>query len=408
MTSRPRTLRLARADARRLLIGWHLRPTDVAGVFARHASVQFDPLKPLGNNVDLVLQARVPGYRVDDWHAPVYDDRVAFDGWDKQASLVRMEDWPRRRIFHRWHREHWHERVFERHPEVVDDVLAELRERGPLATTDFADARRRSALEGSWHGPSLTKHALRALWHTGRVATHHRRHGHHVYDVAERVIPPARLAAPEPSDHEQLRFLVEARHRGAGLLRPNAPKPLWSLQIEAEMRQALIDELVAEGRLLRVDVEGVIAHAPPAAVAALDEASPNADAVTFLAPLDPLLWDRAAVAAWFDFDYVWEVYKPERQRRWGYYVLPVLWGDRLVARFDARLTDGVFRLSRFWLEDGFGATPEFLLALEDAFARFLGYLGVADVRQSPSAHAVARPVRDAVYAAASRRAEGRP
>ena len=161
-----------------------------------------------------------------------------------------------------------------------------------------------------------------------------------------------------------------------------------------------------EGRLVRVDVEGTIAHAPTAAAGGIDDEPRAGDEVRFLAPLDPLLWDRAAVAEWFGFDYVWEVYKPEKERLWGYYVLPVLWRDRLVARFDARFADGTLHLSRFWVEDGFEPTAPFHASLEDAFARFLSYLRAGDVRQNPNAHAVARPVRDALYAAAARAGEG--
>ena len=391
---------LSTADARRLLVRWHFRPTDLRGVFARHGSIQFDPLKPLGANADLVLQARVPGYRVDDWQEPVYGDRIAFDGWDKQASLVRMEDWPRRRIYHRWHREWWHERVFDRHPEVVDEVLTELREAGPLATADFEDSRRRDALEGSWFGASLTKHALRALWHTGRIATHHRRQGNHVYDLAERVIPAPLVAIPEPPDEEQLRFLVEIRHRAVGLLRPTAGRDLWSLDLGAVERQAIIDRLAAAGGLVPVDVDGVRFHAHPAAWELLDGVDEIPPRVRFIAPLDPLMWDRDAVRRLFGFEYVWEVYKPVKDRRWGYYVLPVLYGDRLVGRLDARESGGTLTLNRFWLEPWMEPGPAFWVALEEAFSRFLGYLGATAVRQNPSAHAVARPVRDALYAAA--------
>ena len=395
---------LSKADARRLLVRWHFRSTDVRGVFTRHGSVQFDPLKPLGTNVDLVLQARVSGYRVDDWQQPVYGERIAFDGWDKQASLVRMEDWPRRRIYHRWHREWWSERVLDRHPSVVDEVLAELRDAGPLATADFDDARRRDALEGSWYGASLTKHALRALWHTGRVATHHRRQGNHVYDIAERVIPPPLMNAPEPPDEEQLRFLVSIRHRAVGLLRPSAGRELWSMDVSAAERQATVEALVADDALVPVDVDGTRFHAHPAAWALLDEADEDPPRVRFVAPLDPLMWDRDAVRRLFGFDYVWEVYKPAKDRRWGYYVLPVLYGDRLIGRLDARESGGMLTLNRFWPEPWLEPSAALWVALEEAFARFMGYLGASSVRQNPSAHAIARPVRDALYAAAARMA----
>lgn len=401
MRSGTRPLTLSRGDARRLLLRWHLAPTDIGGVFARHGSVQFDPLRPMGCNHDLVLQARVPGYRVGDWQAFAYGGRGALDAWDKQASLVRMEDFPLRRVFHRWHEAGWRERVLDAHPAEVDAVLEELAERGPLTSTDFRHQVHVEAWEGSWYGPKLTKHVLRGLWHTGRVATHHRRAGQHVYDLIERVVPAELLALPTPPEEESLRFLVELRHRAVGLLRPNASQEVWSSKALASGRRRVIRALVDEGRLVPVDVEGVRFHAHPAALATLDGdgAAPDG-AVRFLAPLDQLLWDREAIRHLFHFDYVWEVYKPERQRRWGYYVLPVVAGERFVGRFDGRLDGERFELKRWFWEEA----PEAALleGLEHAFARFLAYLGATSARANRSHHAVPSGVRAALKAASRR------
>lgn len=403
---------LSRADARRLLVRWHFAPTDVAGVFDRLGSVQYDPLRPLGCNHDLVLQARVPGYRVGDWQSHAYGRRGALDAWDKQASLVRMRDYPLRRVHHRWLGERWRTGVLDAHPAATAAVLDELRERGPLASTDFEHQVHVEAWEGSWYGPKLTKRVLRALWHTGRVATHHRRAGKHVYDLVERVVPEELLAAPAPPEEESLRFLIELRHRAVGLLRPNASWEVWSLPLPAAERHRVTADLVAEGALVPVEVDGVRFHAHPDALAALASEPARDDEVRFLAPLDQLLWDRTAVRHLFGFDYVWEVYKPERERRWGYYVLPVVRGDRFVGRLDARLAGGsggaVLELKRWWWEDGAPADPGALPALERAFARFLHYLGADGARANRSHHAVPKGVREALKAAARRPPAERP
>lgn len=392
--TRAHTHTLSRADARRLLVRHHFEPTSVPGVFDRLGSVQFDPLRPLGCNHDLVLQARVRGYRLGDWEATAYRDRLVYDGWDKQASLVRMRDWPQRRVYHRWHAPRWRQRVLDPHPEAVERVLAELTERGPLSSTDVEHQVHVEAWQGSWYGPKLTKHVLRALWHTGRVVTSHRRNGHHVYDLAERIVPQPLLAAAPGDDAESARWLILLRHQAVGLLRPGANGEVWSLGISASERRALLGDLLAEGDLAAVEVEGVGFHALPAVLATLDLPALEPE-MRFLAPLDQLMWDRSAVAHLFDFDYVWEVYKPAAKRRWGYYVLPVMHGDRFVARFDGKLDGETWRVRRWWWEDDADVTPSRLLALERAAAAFARYLGAHKVAVGRS---VDRATREALKA----------
>lgn len=367
-------LELSRRDARRLLAAHHFTPGSLRDVLARLGSVQYDPLNPVGRNHDLVLQARVPSYRVGDWEALAYGERFLYDAWDKQASLVLMRDWPQRRVYHDWHKSWWDERIFQNHPEAVGTVLAELRERGPLTSTAFAFQVRNDEWRGSWYGPNLTKNVLRALWHTGRVLTHGRKNGHHVYDLAERVVPPELYGAAPLSEREMAAWLIRSRHRAVGLLRPNSSHEVWSLGLSPAERRGIIAALVASGELTALTVDGVRFHALPETLAGLEAARP-VERMVFVAPLDQLMWDRKAVAHLFGFDYVWEVYVPEAKRRWGYYVLPVFYGERFVARFDSRLKDGVWHVyGWFWEPD---VTPDagMFRALERAVRDFLHYLG---------------------------------
>lgn len=377
--SGPTAVTLSRRDARRLLTAHHFAPTDLPGAFERLGSVQFDPLKPVGCNHDLVLQARVPGYRVGDWERAAYHDRLVYDAWDKQASLVRTRDWPLRRVYHLWHEGWWRERVFTAHPEAVIAVLDELRERGPLPSTAFKHQVHKPEWQGSWYGPRLTKHVLRALWHTGRVVTRRREGGKHVYDLAERVIPADLLHAPAVSEGKSVKWLLLLRHEAVGLLRPGASSEVWSLSVTAPERKGLLEDLVRQGQLQPVEVEGVRFHAFPETLKRLEEA-PLEPAVRFVAPLDQLMWDRKAVAHLFGFDYVWEVYKPETQRRWGYYVLPVMYGDRFIARVDSRLEGTAWHVKGWWWEEGVTPDPVMLAALERASLAFMRYLGAGSVK----------------------------
>ena len=133
-----------------------------------------------------------------------------------------------------------------------------------------------------------------------------------------------------------------------------------------------------EGALVNVTVEGTIFHALPEVLAWLEQPLPTR--MMFLAPLDSLLWDRKAVKHLFDFDYVWEVYKPVAQRTWGYYVLPVFYKDRFVARLDSRLIGTTWHLYAWWWEAGVTPDAEMLTALERAVGEFRRYLGAEEVK----------------------------
>lgn len=390
-------LELSRADARRLLAAHHFTPGTLHEVMTRLGSVQFDPLNPVGRNHDLVLQARVPGYRIGDWEKLAYEERFLYDAWDKQASLVLMQDWPKRRIYHTWHRRWWDELVRE-YPEAVETVLAELRERGPLTSTAFDYQVHKAEWQGSWYGPKLTKNVLRALWHTGQVLTHGRRHGHHVYDLAERVVPPELYGAPPLTDREMAAWLIRLRHEAVGLLRPNPNQEVWSLHLPPAERREIIAEFVAEGELVPLMIDGVRFHTLPETLARLTTAQP-VDRMVFVAPLDQLIWDRKAVKHIFDFEYLWEVYVPEPKRKWGYYVLPVFYRDRFVARLDSRLKKGVWEVySWSWEAD---VTPDstMLGALSEAVRRFMAYLG-AEKLALPTG--LSRATRSALQAGSKR------
>src|SRR5215471_14966044 len=162
------TLTLSRAVARRFLALYHFNPTDVPGVFARLGTVQYDPLNPVGRNPDLVLQARVPGYQVDDWQKTAYTDRLVYDAWDKMASLVPVSDWPMR-AWLRAHTATWTPLLLEEQAEAVAAALAELDARGPLSSLEFEDQSHFTD-RGAWYGPKRIKHILRALWDRGVIA----------------------------------------------------------------------------------------------------------------------------------------------------------------------------------------------------------------------------------------------
>ncbi|APE31340.1 hypothetical protein BOX17_10505 [Halomonas aestuarii] len=376
-------LTLTRADARRLLVRYHFRPAPLASVIRRLGTIQFDPLAPVGTNPDLVLQARVPGYRQGDWQQAAYGQRLLVDGWDKQASLIQPAEWWAQAPFHRWFARRWQRRGVDVDAPEARALVEQVERHGPSTSLELGDQRADPALRGSWYGPKRSRHLLKALWDAGHLMTHHRVGGRHAYDLPERVLPQGADVA-DATDDEALQRLVVRRVQAAGLLRPAADGAVWLLPCSRAERDRIAARALARGALVELEVDGTVYWTTPEALAVLEAAPEPGPAmergVRFLAPLDPLMWDRGGVARLFGFDYVWEVYKPQAQRRWGYYVIPVLWGERFVARFDAKCQEGTLTLLAWhWEPDILPARlPEGLAeSLEPAARHFLEYLGAS-------------------------------
>jgi len=375
------SLQLSRHEARRFLAYYHFTQTDMVGVFERLSTVQYDPLNPVGRNPDLVFQARIPDYRVDDWQRAAYTERVLYDSWDKQACLVPMSDWSKRALM-RERYEPYHDReILKSHAVEATAILAALDARGPLSSLEFVD-RVSYGEHGSWYGSTTAKRILRALWASGRLVTHHRQGGRHYYDRPERVIPAHYYnELPLLDEDAYHRWLMTRRVKAMGLLRPMAEQCIWSACGDAAIRKRALAHLVVEGTLTPVHVEGktwtyymLTEHVP------LLDAELLPARMIFLGPLDSILWDRKAIQHIFDFDYMWEVYKPAAQRRWGYYVLPVFYKNRFVARFDSRLEKGIWTTIHWWWEPDVVVDDELVDALRLAKTNFLYYLRAQDIR----------------------------
>ena len=368
------SLHISREQAVRLLAHYHFIPTDLPGVFEHLGTVQYDPLNPVGRNPDLVLQARIPGYQVDDWQKAAYSDRLIYDSWDKMACLVPVSDWPMRALIREKFRPYHDREILQHDPEGVAIILKALDEQGPLSSLEFEDKTRVG--EGSWYGNTRMKRLLRSMWACGMLVTHHRQGGRHYYDRPERVIPSQHFMIEPLRDEEAYyRWILMKRYSAVGILRPSADVSVWSACDGAAKRKLALDELVEAGLLtpLRIGNTTIPYYIPTSALALLDQPPANAR-VIFLGPLDSFLWDRKATLQIFQFDYIWEVYKPLEQRKWGYYVLPVFYGDRFIARIDSRLEKGVWTIAQWWWEADVTPDAQMLDALRKASEDFLRYL----------------------------------
>jgi uncharacterized protein len=426
-TVAPLTRTLSREVARRFLVTRHLLAPprslppgedSVMAVIDRLGSLQFDPLEIAGRNHDLVLQARIAGYRRAMTDALLYDKRQLFEAYNKSLNILPTVELPWHRITWDRHRIAHDGGAFDEHGPLVDELLGRIRDHGPLSPSDVEP---RAAIDWYWRPTNQVRAILEALAEAGIIGIARRDGNRRIYDLIERLFP-AELLAQFPPEREQVRHRLLSRFRAHGLLGAGGQAELWLGLGKATTtdpkhpgrptRTEIREELVADGDLVPVTIEGL--RGPRFVVrselALLDRAEAAVGAglppggtrpgVSLLAPLDPLCWDRDLLRSLFDFDYVWEVYVPQEKRRWGYYVLPLLFGDRLVGRIEPRFDRKAkaVRILGLWWEAGFdplaaeGFVPALTAAL-DAYAAFGGATRVTFPRDRTSralAGAVAR------------------
>ncbi|HEX7172855.1 MAG TPA: crosslink repair DNA glycosylase YcaQ family protein [Candidatus Limnocylindria bacterium] len=391
-------MQLSAEHARRFLVARHLlapprslpgEPKSVLDVVERLGSLQFDPLEvPGARNHDLVLHARIGGYRRAWCERWLYgEDRRLIELYNKSLNLLPMHELPHYRVSWRRARTDVDGGILTDQATVAKAILKRLKTDGPLSTAAFSE--HGHAVDWWWAPTRASRAVMEALFVAGRIGIARREGNRRYYDLIERLVPRD-LMRLEESEEEGMTHRLLSRYRATGLTAPigNQMEVMYSAGSTAD-RLRRTQRLVDEGALLPVELEGhrrthyVIAEEEPILEASADPASAPPSGVSFLAPLDPLVWDRKMLRTLWGFDYLWEVYVPEAKRRWGYYVLPILFGDRFVGRIEPRLDRkaGMLTMLGVWFEPGFAPldTAGFLPALGDAVAAYGDFTGASKV-----------------------------
>ena len=358
-------------------------------------ALQLDPLVMVARSQDIAMHGRILDYKPDLLYRMAYEKRKAFDygGW---LMMYPMSEFPYWQLHMRRRAEKGMRWEAFTHPpkEVVKFVLDELREKGPLGNRDIeGDA----VKAWSYRGRKETSVTLFYLWLTGEVMISNRRGFDRIYDLRERVLPKEFDYAAGVAETEG--FFAKKHIAFHGIARENSLKTDLSYyiqrKVEAKEAKARVERLIEAGNVSRVRVEGfgenfLVLKEDQAHLSALEAGKipkawkprgvTTAEEVTFLAPLE-IVSARGRAKKVFDFDYVWEVYKPAHQRRWGYYTLPILYGDDLVARLDPKLdrTTNTLHVLGFWLEDDAPKDATFADALASGLKRFADMIGAKKI-----------------------------
>jgi len=349
---------------------------DVERAVQRLSCVQLDSISTVERSHRIALGCRVGAYPSASVSWLLGKGRL-IEYWAHEACLLPPDAWGLFRPAMQVGGRRWYGEVDRTHPHLREYVLGEIHERGPLGSRHFDGAARK----GEMWGWKPAKQMLELLWNHGELVVAGRQGFQRLYDLPQRVLPRAVLEAPTPAEPERLRELALRAIRARGVLTERGVVEHWRLAGGTARMRPIVDGLVDDGLVVRVAVDD---GGPPVLVATeveLDRPAPTT--AVLLSPFDNLLWDRQFARRILGFDHLIEVYKPAPERRFGYYVLPLLRGDRIVGRADLKAERGAGELvvRSFHREPGVRASAALDEALDRALDRLRRVIGLASVRR---------------------------
>jgi uncharacterized protein len=327
----------------------------------------------VGRNPDLVLQSRIPNYKIGDINEALYERRELFDVWDKNMSICCMQDWP---CF-----SHYRARYIDwckQYPHEMEDIRRYLMDNDSACSSDI-----KMDHKVDWHyGPQrFAKAALESMCYAGLAIVHHKNNTRRYYGLAERYIPKELFAAKEPfaTMEEYYEWAVLRRINSVGLLWNKASDAWLGIRgLKTSERNTAFTSLLQKNKTKRVHIEGIdipfYIDAQNTDLLKKSADSKPPDTMRILAPLDNMLWDRKLIKALFGFDYKWEVYTPVKERKFGYYVLPLTLGNEFVGRIEFEKKQNIVRVKHVWYEESTNVDDALGISLDLCIQRFIRYL----------------------------------
>ncbi|MEL7526060.1 MAG: crosslink repair DNA glycosylase YcaQ family protein [Pseudomonadota bacterium] len=391
--------RISNSKARRLFLHKHGlcappkssgKGDDLCAVFDQLGFVQVDSINTVARAHHMILGARRPAYKEKNLKLHLERDRLVFEHWTHDASIIPTKffsHWQLRfardrdRLIKRWR--NWHQNEFE---QKLDDVLKRVSDHGPVTSASVGEDENRSS--GGWWEWHPSKTALEFLWRTGELSVCRRSGFQKVYDLTERVIPDAHRNknhdVPETVDWAARSALSRLGFATSGEI-----AAFWDL-ISPQEAKSWCQEALADGTILEAEIEcargdfrRVFVY--PETLAQLDDLPAPPSRVRILSPFDPALRDRKRAERLFDFSYRIEIFVPEPKRQYGYYVFPVMEGDRLIGRIDmkAQRDNDRLQVRAYWPEPGVRASKGRLSKLEAELQRMARFSGCSEVGFEP-------------------------
>ena len=355
--------------------------------------IQYDPVDVCGKNAELTLQSRVRGFTRDMLSDLLYKDRLLVDYIDKELSIWPKEDWPYFSAYR--DRSRMHGASFPGIPELEEQAIVYIRENGPVSSDTLPIQGKvfwHSSMHwsGNWHGTSpAARSVLEQLYTDGVLLIHHKSGSRKFYDLADRYFSRDLLDAKNPCPNEMsfLAWRIRRRIGAVGLLWNRRSDAFLGIDMNTEQRDAAFEKLEAEGSIQKAAVDGIrfpvyfLTEDLPLVDAVLSDDIDLTQRLEFLAPLDPMLWDRKLIEAIWDYQYSWEIYTPAEKRKYGYYVLPMLYGEKMAGRIEAAADRKAETLviKNIWFEPGVRQTKKLNAAVDAAIGRLAKFNGCSRI-----------------------------
>ena len=349
--------------------------------------IQYDPVDVCGKNAELTLQSRVKGFKKSMLHELLYVDRKLVDYADKELSIWPAEDWP----YFSSYRERSLELggTFEGLEDLKTQAMAYIEENGPVSSDTLpikGEIYWHSSMHwsGNWDKKSAAaRSVLEQLYTDGELIIHHKKGSRKFYDLTKKYLPTSILEAENPCKDEEsfICWRVLRRIGAIGLLWDKNSTALLGININAETRKKILLRLTNEGKICPVMVEGLkttfyyLSSDDSLMRQVLEGRADLKARMSFIAPLDPLMWDKALILALWDYQYSWEIYTPAVKRKYGYYTLPILYGEHFVGRIEAipDRKNKILCVKGLWWEQGIRKTKKLDVTLQrtlKAFSKF--------------------------------------
>lgn len=368
------------------LIGEY-RFCDKEGImeFVRQAGcIQFDPIAVCGKNAELVLQSRIKGFTKQMLYELLYEDRQLIDYFDKNLAIINTNDW---KYFERIRESYKnYGRGHERVDEVAETIKTMISEKGPVSSKDINFNEK---VDWYWSNTRLSRAALETMYFRGELIVHHKKGTNKYYALAKDYLPLDILEAKDPHEKEleYMKWRVLRRISAVGLIW-NKPSDAWMCiwNMKSQERAAVFEELLLDNQIAEVAIEDCKDkfYCLTADLGVIEEVLHTQklkNRTELIAPLDSMIWDRKLIKELFGFDYKWEIYKPAEERKYGYYVLPILSGDRFIGRTEVinERKNSILIVKNIWLEAGIKNTNQLSSDLKHCFQRFMRFHGLKEI-----------------------------
>ncbi len=376
-------IHITKQEARDIMCRYHFINTDdnlkgldgIKQVFTRLKSIQYDPLDVVGRNSDLVLQARVKNYKRNQINELLYKERYLIDGWDKMMGIYQTSDFPYMEKI-RVHRSEIAVNILKHRLQIdaleYQNVVLDILKEEPKFSSEISIG---ESTKHRWGHTKPSSATLDYLFHRGKIGIRKRRSTQKQYDLIENLISNT---TPYTFDSEEafVQYYLLRRIKTMGLVSNKNGVHFSGLHIDKKtVRSKYFKNLIEDCLIVPVKIDSL-----PGEYYILKDAlqleNEVVDKVTFLAPLDNMIWDRELMKKVFEFEYTWEVYTPVVKRKYGYYVLPMIYKSNFIGRieFQKHRNNEELEIKKIWYEDSVTITKSLENKVNAAIKRFSKYI----------------------------------